>query len=91
MSFKSDYGFELKFLDQNKFEILCDDKNHALSIKQILGNVSFVTNVVPTFDMDEAYPDKLNGETSSQEELVALLKAWESDLASLEVSKYEDH
>ena len=90
MSFKSDYGFELKFIGQTKFEIVCDDKGHAVAIQQILKNVNSVTDVLPTFDMSEDYPDKVSGETSNQEELVATLKAWESDLASQQVSKFED-
>jgi len=90
MLFKSEGNFELKFIDHSKFEILCEYKGQVLAILDLLSRVDFVSEVFHSIDPALGYPDKINGETTSQEGLVALLKEWDKDLNSMEVSKYSD-
>lgn len=90
MSFKSETGFELKFIDQVGFEISCEDKGQFSHILHLLQRADFVSEIFPVVDLDDNYPDKITGKTSDQEGLISALKEWHETLVGQEVSEYKD-
>lgn len=90
MSSENKTTYKLNFINQSEFEIICEDKAQTLVIQNLLRGASFIENIIPTFDLDQEFPDKINGETTSQDGLIALLKGWDEIMNNMEVSKYTD-
>lgn len=78
MPFKSEGNFELKFIDQTKFEIDCANKGQELIILGELRKSSFVKDICAV-EMRGVYPYQITGKTTSQEWLTLLLKECEPD------------
>ncbi|MFC2997644.1 hypothetical protein ACFODO_20835 [Acinetobacter sichuanensis] len=89
MSFKSEGNFELRFIDQTKFEIDCANKGQELFILGELRKSNFVKDICAV-EMRGVYPYQITGKTISQEWLTSLLKEWDEDLNNVEVSEYKD-
>ncbi|WP_151964789.1 hypothetical protein [Acinetobacter soli] len=90
MSTDNNPRYKLKFINEREFEILCANKPELLTIKFELDRVDFVRNVGIGIDLDPYYPDKLMGETSSQEKLVCLVENWSTILAKQGSCTYND-
>ncbi|WP_151777173.1 hypothetical protein [Acinetobacter brisouii] len=90
MSSENKTSYKLNFINESEFEIVCEDKGETLAIKHLLDGSPYVSNILPTFDLDQEYPDKITGETTNQDELILLLKEWDTLLKSKEVTTYRD-
>ncbi|WP_343316307.1 hypothetical protein AAC899_11320 [Acinetobacter soli] len=90
MSIDNNPRYKLKFLNERAFEILCTNKPEILAIKFGLDGVDFVQNVSIGVDLDPYYPDKLTGETSSQEKLAQSIEDWYDLLDNAGTKTYYD-
>lgn len=90
MPFESKSGYELKFINENDFEIICLDYNDTNFVRQQLEKVAFVTSITSVEEKDEYHLQKIIGVTNSKEDLVALLDDWFDLLDSIEVTAYKD-
>ncbi len=83
-------NYTVKFLNENNFEIICLDNAHAVALKNILANASFLKNVQLDDELGKKYPNKIIGETSNQDALINKIREWENMLAIQEVEPYSD-
>ncbi|WP_288384307.1 hypothetical protein [uncultured Acinetobacter sp.] len=90
MSTDNNPRYKLKFLNEREFEILCTNKPEILTIKFELDRVEFVKNLSIGADLDPYYPDKLIGETSSQEKLAQLIEDWYDLIDNARTKTYYD-
>ena len=90
MPFERKSGYELKFINENDFEIVCLDYGDTNSVRRQLKDVGFVTDITSVDESDVLHLQKILGKTSSKENLIALLDDWFDLLDSKEVTTYKD-
>ncbi|EPF6052339.1 hypothetical protein NQ999_15080 [Acinetobacter baumannii] len=90
MPFERKSGYELKFINENDFEIICLDYNETKFVRQQLEEVAFVTSITSVDEKDEYHLQKIIGVTSSKEDLIALLEYWFDLLESQGVTAYTE-
>ncbi|WP_288421594.1 hypothetical protein [uncultured Acinetobacter sp.] len=90
MPFERKSGYQLKFINENDFEIICLDCNDTYSVRRQLKDAGFVTGITSVDEKDEYHLHKIIGVTSSKEDLIVLLDEWFELLDSIEVTAYKD-
>lgn len=90
MPYESKSGYELKFINENDFEIICLDYNDANSVRRELEEVGFVSDISSVDGRDVLHLQKILGKTSCKENLISLLDKWFARLDKLEVKTYSD-
>ncbi|MBJ8452967.1 hypothetical protein I6M90_13730 [Acinetobacter bereziniae] len=90
MSLKSDGNYELKFINESEFEIICLDYRDTYSLRKDLDKEVFISAISSVDGRDELHLQKILGKTSSKENLIALLDDWFKRLAKYEVEAYTD-
>lgn len=90
MSYERKSGYELKFVNENDFEIVCLDYHFTNSVRRKLQEVKFVSDIASVDGRDVLHLQKILGKTSCKENLVVLLDSFFDSLAEAEVTTYSD-
>lgn len=83
-------NYTLNLLNEKEFEIICLDKGHTAAILNLLKGQPFILKVSPVIEIDQDYPDKVEGETNDTEALAKFVNEWDDELNSQEVETYSD-
>ncbi|HEO1767695.1 hypothetical protein ACT43X_12905 [Acinetobacter baumannii] len=90
MPFESKSGYELKFINENNFEIICLDYNYTNFVRQQLEKEAFVICITSVDEKDEYHHQKIIGVTSNREDLIAFLDYWFDLLENQGITAYTD-
>ncbi|MCU4389973.1 hypothetical protein KTH73_04425 [Acinetobacter courvalinii] len=90
MPYERKSGYELKFIDDDHFEIICLDYGDTNSVRRELEDAEFVSNIASVDGRDVLHLQKILGKTSSKEKLISLLNVFFDTLAKYEVETYKE-
>ncbi|HCU0823080.1 TPA: hypothetical protein OUJ26_001352 [Acinetobacter baumannii] len=90
MSYEKKTGYELKFFNEQDFEIICLDYNYTNRVRRELEEVEFVSNIASVDGSDVLHLQKILGKTNCKENLISLLDNWFAQQGTCEVKTYSD-
>ncbi|MCH7394201.1 hypothetical protein MMP66_07890 [Acinetobacter dispersus] len=92
MPYERKSGYELKFIDDDHFEILCLDYSDTYGVRRQLEESEFVSGITSVDERDAQHLQKTLGVTSNKKGLITLLDDWFDCLArsKAELKTYSD-